>query len=121
MGNEDEAAGTKDKEEPCIGSGFAGQVEAKELLAELGIVESLYETRVASAERLLSFFIILYHAVRPLSQLRGLRFDMDRSESRLRVASTPAPVPFIESLPPLPSAVAAEKAAMEPLEEEKEE
>eukprot|EP00747_Dinoflagellata_sp_TGD_P139790 gnl/TRDRNA2_/TRDRNA2_175938_c6_seq6.p1 gnl/TRDRNA2_/TRDRNA2_175938_c6~~gnl/TRDRNA2_/TRDRNA2_175938_c6_seq6.p1 ORF type:complete len:1830 (+),score=285.34 gnl/TRDRNA2_/TRDRNA2_175938_c6_seq6:718-5490(+) len=81
-----------------VGSGFVGQVANKELLAELCLIESLYETRVAAAERLLSFFVILYHAVRPLSRLWGLHFDMDRSESRLRVASTPAPVPFIEKL-----------------------
>merc|ERR1719399_2377753 len=62
------------------------------------MVEHLYETRVAAAERLLAFFVIFHHAVKPLSKLWGLSFDMDRSESRLRVASTPAPVPFVESL-----------------------
>eukprot|EP00747_Dinoflagellata_sp_TGD_P089017 gnl/TRDRNA2_/TRDRNA2_164193_c1_seq3.p1 gnl/TRDRNA2_/TRDRNA2_164193_c1~~gnl/TRDRNA2_/TRDRNA2_164193_c1_seq3.p1 ORF type:complete len:211 (-),score=48.66 gnl/TRDRNA2_/TRDRNA2_164193_c1_seq3:165-749(-) len=47
---------------------------------------------------------------------------MDRSESRLRVASTPAPVPFIEHLPPLPGQASPVKTITEmPSEEEDEE
>jgi len=68
----------------------------KDLIAELGYMEGIYETRVAAAERLLAFYVLFHAAVRPVSRLWGLRFDMDRSESRLRVASTPAPVPFVE-------------------------
>jgi len=70
----------------------------KDLIAELGYMEGIYETRVAAAERLLAFYVLFHAAVRPVSRLWGLRFDMDRSESRLRVASTPAPVPFVESM-----------------------
>jgi len=69
----------------------------KDLIAELGYMEGIYETRVAAAERLLAFYVLFHAAVRPVSRLWGLSFDMDRSESRLRVASTPAPVPFVES------------------------
>merc|ERR1711874_235745 len=67
-------------------------------MAELGLMESLYETRIAAAERLLANFIVFHQAVKPVSQIWGLSFDLDRSESRLRVASTPAPVPFVEKL-----------------------
>jgi len=70
----------------------------KDLIAELGYMEGIYETRVAAAERLLAFYVLFHAAVRPVSRLWGLSFDMDRSESRLRVASTPAPVPFVESM-----------------------
>eukprot|EP00929_Paragymnodinium_shiwhaense_P114831 TRINITY_DN8334_c0_g2_i1.p1 TRINITY_DN8334_c0_g2~~TRINITY_DN8334_c0_g2_i1.p1 ORF type:complete len:1836 (+),score=406.87 TRINITY_DN8334_c0_g2_i1:160-5667(+) len=74
-----------------------------DLVKGLRLVEALYETRVASAERLLAFMIIYHRAVRPLSTLPFLSFDMDRTESRLRVASTPAPVPFCEHLPEMPA------------------
>ena len=57
---------------------------------------------------------ILDKAVRPVSRLLGLRFDMDRSESRLRVASTPAPVPFAERLPPVPPEVPHSKSPVLP-------
>jgi hypothetical protein len=83
-------------------SGLLGKVEGKDLLAELAIVEGLYESRVGAAERLLAFFVLFHRAVKPVSKLPGLYFDMDRSESRLRVASTPAPVAFVENLPPEP-------------------
>eukprot|EP00929_Paragymnodinium_shiwhaense_P114834 TRINITY_DN8334_c0_g4_i1.p1 TRINITY_DN8334_c0_g4~~TRINITY_DN8334_c0_g4_i1.p1 ORF type:complete len:1741 (+),score=379.18 TRINITY_DN8334_c0_g4_i1:260-5482(+) len=74
-----------------------------ELVKGLRLVEALYETRVAAAERLLAWLIIYHRAVRPLSTLPFLSFDMDRTESRLRVASTPAPVPFCEHLPEMPT------------------
>jgi len=73
-------------------------VESDKLLNEMRVVELLYETRVASAERLLAFFIIFHRAVRPSARAMGVSYPMDRSQSRLRVASTPAPVPFIEDL-----------------------
>eukprot|EP00929_Paragymnodinium_shiwhaense_P114830 TRINITY_DN8334_c0_g1_i2.p1 TRINITY_DN8334_c0_g1~~TRINITY_DN8334_c0_g1_i2.p1 ORF type:complete len:1861 (+),score=397.04 TRINITY_DN8334_c0_g1_i2:77-5659(+) len=92
-------------EEDCaIGSALAkGCANNAELVKGLRLLESLYETRVAAAERLLSWLIIYHRAVRPLSTLPFLSFDMDRSESRLRIASTPAPVPFCEVLPPQPA------------------
>jgi len=69
----------------------------RDLILNLSYMEGIYETRVAAAERLLAFYVLFHAAVRPVSRLWGLSFDMDRSESRLRVASTPAPVPFVES------------------------
>lgn len=87
----------------CVGARLAEQCAGVELLAELRIVEGLYESRVAAAERLISFFVIFYTAVRPLSRLPMWSFNMDRSESRLRVASTPAPVSFCEALPAIPA------------------
>lgn len=82
-----------------IGITLMRQVQGKELLAELRTMETLYETRIAACERLLTSMVMLHAAVKPLSRLWGLQYDMDRSESRLRVASTPAPVPFVEELP----------------------
>merc|ERR1712139_586394 len=64
----------------------------------LAVIEQLYETRIAAMERLMAFFVVFHRAVKPVSRMPILAFDMDRSESRLRVASTPAPVPFVEEL-----------------------
>mmetsp|Transcript_29496 Transcript_29496/g.84815 ORF Transcript_29496/g.84815 Transcript_29496/m.84815 type:complete len:504 (-) Transcript_29496:44-1555(-) len=83
-----------------IGGRMAGQAaDGHEMLEGVRPLERLYETRVAAAERLMASYVILHRAVKPLSKLRFLRYDLDRSESRLRVASTPAPVPFVEELP----------------------
>eukprot|EP00930_Biecheleria_cincta_P085508 TRINITY_DN7489_c0_g1_i1.p1 TRINITY_DN7489_c0_g1~~TRINITY_DN7489_c0_g1_i1.p1 ORF type:complete len:1920 (+),score=339.39 TRINITY_DN7489_c0_g1_i1:80-5761(+) len=82
-----------------VGSGLVGKVSGGSLLAELALLEGLYESRIASAERLLAFFVLFHEAVRRVASLPFLSYDMDRSESRLRVASTPAPVGFVESLP----------------------
>jgi len=67
-------------------SGVEGALAAQE------VSEHLYETRVAAAERLISFFVFFHAMVKPISLLPVLGFDMDRTESRLRVSSTPAPV-----------------------------
>jgi len=82
-----------------VASGLVNAVQGEKLLAEFTLVESLYETRIAAAERLLAFFVMLHHAVQPTSRLPFWRYSLDRSESRLRVASTPAPVGFVETLP----------------------
>lgn len=82
-----------------IGGGLAGKVSHKQLLAEIGLLEGLYESRMAAAESLLELFVLFHEAVRPIASLPFLGYDMDRSESRLRVASTPAPIGFVEKLP----------------------
>jgi len=56
------------------------------------LMEHLYETRVASIERLIGFFVLFHRMVLPISRVPFLGFAIDRTESRLRVASTPAPV-----------------------------
>jgi hypothetical protein len=96
----DENLVEKNKDAP-IGTALMAQVTGKHLLAELAVMESLYETRIAAAERLLANFVIFHRAVKPVARVWGLSFDLDRSESRLRVASTPAPVPFVETLRPM--------------------
>merc|ERR1712146_7300 len=103
------------------GADLVGKVKGQALIAELAVIEQLYETRIAAMERLMAFFVVFHRAVKPVSRMPILPFDMDRSESRLRVASTPAPVPFIESLPPLPSAVTSAEKAMDALEDQVEE
>mmetsp|Transcript_92944 Transcript_92944/g.206782 ORF Transcript_92944/g.206782 Transcript_92944/m.206782 type:complete len:88 (+) Transcript_92944:1-264(+) len=64
----------------------------KETIKMQHLCETLYETRVAAAERLISSFVLFHRMVKPISKVPFLGFDMDRTESRLRVASTPAPV-----------------------------
>ena len=71
----------------------------KDLLNEVQISELFYETRIAAAERMISFMILFHEMVKPLSKVPFIGFDMDRTESRLRVASTPAPVAMHEKLP----------------------
>lgn len=64
----------------------------KQMVSNISMAETFYETRIASAERLIGFFVMFHSMVKPLSKLPFLNFDMDRTASRLRVASTPAPV-----------------------------
>jgi len=73
-----------------------GQAEA-EVLPRLRAVEEWYETRVAAGERLVGFYVLLHAMVQPSSRLPFLSYEMGKSESRLRVASTPAPVPMVGS------------------------
>jgi len=82
-----------------IGSNLISAGSGDQILAELTLVETLYESRIGAAERLLASFVMFHQAVKPLSRLPGWKYDLDRSESRLRVASTPAPVGFVETLP----------------------
>jgi len=58
------------------------------------LMENLYETRIGSTERLIGFLVVFHRMVTPISKVPLLGFSMDRTESRLRVASTPAPVPM---------------------------
>lgn len=90
-----------------VGAGLVGHAEGSELLAQLRLLEELYETRIGAAERLMGFFVLFHGAVRPLSKLLGFSFDMDRTESRLRVASTPSPIAFVERLPESPPTIHA--------------
>jgi len=81
-----------------VGADLIGKVKGQALIAELAVIEQLYETRIAAMERLMCFYVVFHRAVKPVSRMPLLSFDMDRSESRLRVASTPAPIPFVEEL-----------------------
>jgi len=67
---------------------------ASQILCESRPAEFFYESRVASAERLVAWYVLLYAMAKPSSQLPFLSYDLGKSESRLRVASTPAPVPL---------------------------
>jgi len=84
-----------------VGAGLAKAGSGSAILKGLRNVETLYETRIAAAERLLGFYVVFHRAVKHLSKLPFAGFDLDRSESRLRVASTPAPIPFVEQLAPM--------------------
>jgi len=67
---------------------------ATEILQASRPAELFYESRVASAERLVAWFVLLHAMAEPSSRLPFLSYELGKSESRLRVASTPAPVPF---------------------------
>eukprot|EP00930_Biecheleria_cincta_P093561 TRINITY_DN839_c0_g1_i3.p1 TRINITY_DN839_c0_g1~~TRINITY_DN839_c0_g1_i3.p1 ORF type:complete len:1466 (+),score=253.31 TRINITY_DN839_c0_g1_i3:175-4572(+) len=67
-------------------------MDHSELLNAMKITENFHEARVASAERLVAWFVFFHAMAKPSSRLPFLGFDLGRSESRLRVASTPAPV-----------------------------
>jgi len=71
----------------------------QQVLQAQRLLESYYETRIGATERLIGFQVFFYHMVRKIARLPFLSFDMDRSESRLRVASTPAPVAMRGALP----------------------
>jgi hypothetical protein len=53
---------------------------------------------------------MFHQAVKPLSRLPWWGYDLDRSASRLRVASTPAPVGFVETLCKVPEQAISEGA-----------
>jgi len=66
--------------------------------AVTGAAQALYESRFASTERLIGFFA-LFHAMAaavaaffPAVSLGCLGYDMSRSQSMLRVATTASPV-----------------------------
>eukprot|EP00928_Gymnodinium_smaydae_P050535 TRINITY_DN3409_c0_g1_i2.p1 TRINITY_DN3409_c0_g1~~TRINITY_DN3409_c0_g1_i2.p1 ORF type:complete len:1634 (+),score=223.44 TRINITY_DN3409_c0_g1_i2:43-4944(+) len=73
-------------------------LDAASTLDNQALHEHFYETRVAAHERLIAFFVLFHRMVKPISRVPFLGFDMDRTESRLRVASTPAPVAMRERL-----------------------
>ena len=80
-----------------VGSRWAHPTASQQqVLAAQQLLEHLYESRVAAAERLISFYVLFHRMVRPISRLPFLGFRMDKTESRLRVASTPAPVAMRE-------------------------
>jgi hypothetical protein len=77
-----------------IGHGKAADIDDEaRLLDAMVLTEQLYETRVCSTERLMSWFVLFHAMAEPSSRLPVLCYDLGKSESRLRVASTPAPVP----------------------------
>jgi hypothetical protein len=86
----DECAEGRLVSEALVNSGAS----ATEILQESRPAELFYESRVASAERLVAWFVLLHAMAKPSSLLPFLSFELGKSESRLRVASTPAPVPF---------------------------
>jgi len=86
------------RQSKTVGSNLVSAGTGERILAEFTLLETLYESRIGSAERLLAFFVMFHQAVKPLSRLPWWGYDLDRSASRLRVASTPAPVGFVETL-----------------------
>ena len=72
-----------------------------ELLAQQRTLEVLYETRVASLERLVGFFVVFHTMAKAVEQFwslvsfRLLAYDCSRTQSRLRVALTASPVSVV--------------------------
>ena len=73
-------------------------------LAQMEIVERQYtleqltESRVTTTARLISFYVMFHAMAKPVSQLPLLHYPIDRTASRLRVASTPAPIRMASEL-----------------------
>jgi len=66
----------------------------QQVLESQRVLEYFYESRVGATERLIGFMVLFHRMVSGASRVPYLGFAMDRSESRLRIASTPAPVPM---------------------------
>lgn len=88
--DESKAAGGRLVCQELVDSGAA----RSEVLQQSRPIELFYEARVASAERLVGWFVLLHAMAKPSSRLPFLSYELGKSESRLRVASTPAPVPL---------------------------
>ena len=65
-------------------------------------MQTLYETRFASMQRLVAFFVLFHEMGKrvqdfwPRVSLGLLRYDMSRSHSMMRIASTASPVSGME-------------------------
>lgn len=55
-------------------------------------VQRFYESRFGSFERLLASYVLFYAMAKKVSSFRPLRFDMSRSQSGTKIATTAAPV-----------------------------
>lgn len=55
-------------------------------------VQLLYDSRFASLERWVSAFVFFYSMAHKVSRFRPLRYDMSRTQSGTRIATTAAPV-----------------------------
>jgi len=73
------------------------------LLAKQALVQSLYEGRCASLERFIAFAVLFHHMARKVQDfwrmplwLGQLRYDMSRTQSIMRVATTASPVSGME-------------------------
>ena len=63
-----------------------------DLLDSQSLLEGLVESRVLSAERLLAFFVAFHAMAARVAGTWPLTFDLARSQSGLRIATTAAPV-----------------------------
>jgi hypothetical protein len=55
-------------------------------------VEQLIESRYCSSERMIGFMVTFHAMARKVADFWPLRFDINRSQSGLRIATTAAPV-----------------------------
>eukprot|EP00931_Biecheleriopsis_adriatica_P112441 TRINITY_DN8706_c0_g1_i3.p1 TRINITY_DN8706_c0_g1~~TRINITY_DN8706_c0_g1_i3.p1 ORF type:complete len:1579 (+),score=294.94 TRINITY_DN8706_c0_g1_i3:111-4847(+) len=86
-----------------ISSGIQGKLVGQDMLSrgvdEVQVLESsrltegFYDTRVGSVERLIAWYVIFHSMAKPSSRLPFLNYELGKTESMLRVASTPSPVP----------------------------
>lgn len=70
-----------------------GGLDETKLFEASRATEMFFENRVAACDRLSAWFVLFHAMVKPSSKLPFLPYEIGASESRLRVASTPAPVP----------------------------
>lgn len=77
-----------------VGQDFLNRgLEESDVLEKSRLTEAFYESRVGGVERLISWYVIFHAMAEPSSRLPFLGYDLGKTESMLRVASTPAPVP----------------------------
>lgn len=81
--------------DPAVRTAFAGRLDgaAQSVQDFQQVVQQFYECRVASLERYTAF-CVMFHAMAAYSSKPWLRkeWDMARSQSNLRVATTASPI-----------------------------
>eukprot|EP00931_Biecheleriopsis_adriatica_P112438 TRINITY_DN8706_c0_g1_i16.p1 TRINITY_DN8706_c0_g1~~TRINITY_DN8706_c0_g1_i16.p1 ORF type:complete len:1587 (+),score=310.50 TRINITY_DN8706_c0_g1_i16:111-4871(+) len=68
-------------------------VDEVQVLESSRLTEGFYDTRVGSVERLIAWYVVFHSMAKPSSRLPFLNYELGKTESMLRVASTPSPVP----------------------------
>merc|ERR1712216_248336 len=81
-----------------IGQDLLDQALGSKIFERMRTLEAFYEARVGSTERLMGWYVLMYEMIKPSTVLPVLSYNIGVSESRLRVASTPAPQAYHPSL-----------------------
>ena len=67
-----------------------------DLLGKTNLVEIMYENRFASLERYVAFLVFFHAMAKRVASFPLLPFDISRSQSQLRIATTAAPISAAE-------------------------
>lgn len=88
--------GNADAASAALGALASSMVQT---LEEQGVVESLMESRFLSLERLIAFYVLFHAMASRVARAWPLTFDISRSQSGLRIATTAAPVSSRSGMP----------------------